>query len=270
MAGAEDNRPRRSRRRPPPSRWSKISLATIGTLVAIATGIVTLRDELFPPDDDGGTSVAVYQQQVGEICDDVNDGYAEVQEGHRAFAKEVRENRSLADLRTAVLAELQGRLDLLGTWNAKLEALDPPSDLEGSQRVAAQAWARNLDRFRVQRAELRKVRDRADFDRAVESLDRTALDRDALRATTELRRLGGAACRLDVRRTPEPVTPKPSRDSPTTPADVTPPLPPPDITPGMPGPPTPPPTTPTAPLCTTPDCGPLPSKLAPEDPSDRP
>lgn len=235
-----------------PSRW-KVALATVGTLVAIATGVLTLRNQLFPPED-GGTPVAVYQQQVGELCDDVNDGYVEVRRGHREFVAEVRDNRTLADLRTAVIAELQGRLDFVADLKVKLEALDPPSSWAVSQRTAVAAWGRNAGRLRQQRGELRMVRDRADFDRAIESLDVDAFDRDALTASSELRRLGGPACRLDERRTPEPVPTPGSRAEPSTPGE--PELPALHVAPPPTAPPVPPPTTDDAPPCRTANCRP--------------
>ena len=52
-----------------PNAW----LATAGTLVAIATGMVSLRNEISPPRDDNViASPGAYEQSVGDVCEDLN------------------------------------------------------------------------------------------------------------------------------------------------------------------------------------------------------
>ena len=57
------------------TRHARIWLGTLSTLIAVATGMFALRDEVFP--GEAGTAAAVslpvYQQQVGRVCDQVND-----------------------------------------------------------------------------------------------------------------------------------------------------------------------------------------------------
>src|SRR3954454_16754751 len=76
----KQTRRKRKQSRPPAdsaqrlTRSAKIWLTTVSTVVAIATGMFTLRDQVFPHAAGTATaeSVVAYQQQVGRVCDEVN------------------------------------------------------------------------------------------------------------------------------------------------------------------------------------------------------
>src|SRR3954451_12875735 len=53
-------------------------LATVSTVVGIATGMFTLRDEVFPQESGtaGAAAEASYRQHVGGVCDELNDADA--------------------------------------------------------------------------------------------------------------------------------------------------------------------------------------------------
>ena len=82
----------RSQFRRHPGVW----LATLSTVVGVATGMFTLRDQVFPRES--GTAVAVsvpaYQQGVGRVCDEVNDNDAYRARNDRAVRRELQRART--------------------------------------------------------------------------------------------------------------------------------------------------------------------------------
>ena len=74
----------RQRPSPPPARpacrsrvvghRAKIWLATISTVVGVATGMFTLRDQVFPSEagSAGAMSASAYEEHVGRLCDELN------------------------------------------------------------------------------------------------------------------------------------------------------------------------------------------------------
>src|SRR4051812_25204333 len=86
---------RRSERRTPPTDRERtplrgrptVWLATISTVVGVATGMFTLRDQVFPRESGTAAAVALpeYQAQVGRVCDELNDD----------DSRRARENRSV-------------------------------------------------------------------------------------------------------------------------------------------------------------------------------
>src|SRR5690349_104823 len=75
----KQKRRKTSRERPAPAqkqslltRRATIWLGTLSTVVGLATGMFTLRDQIFPRESGTAQAGAVYQQAVGRVCEQVN------------------------------------------------------------------------------------------------------------------------------------------------------------------------------------------------------
>lgn len=73
-------------------------LATLSTVVGVATGMFTLRDQVFP--GEGSTASAVnagaYQAHVGRICDEINESEKLRRQGDRKLARQLESARGSA------------------------------------------------------------------------------------------------------------------------------------------------------------------------------
>ena len=79
-------------------RLSRVWLATLSTVVGVATGMFTLRDQLFPSEAGtaGAVSESAYRVKTGQICDEVNSA-------ERARVRELRPlNRRLRRAKTTM------------------------------------------------------------------------------------------------------------------------------------------------------------------------
>src|SRR5215211_2733589 len=80
-------------------------LGTVSTVVAIATGMFTLRDQVFRTES--GTAGAVaessYRVHVGDICDELNEADAARARGDVRLARELKRARTNLAQRDALL-----------------------------------------------------------------------------------------------------------------------------------------------------------------------
>ena len=86
-------------------------MGTAATVVGLATGVLTLKDQLFPPDQPTAQTVAQYQQQVGEVCDRVNAVLDSRVRRARRYEKRLNNGKDLAESRNAMMDEVQNRID---------------------------------------------------------------------------------------------------------------------------------------------------------------
>jgi hypothetical protein len=178
-------------------RHARIWLATLSTVVGVATGMFTLRDQVFPAEAGSASavSVPVYQQQVGKVCDKVNDN-------DRLRARQdgmvrIRLQRAQTTLvqRNALLDGVRSVAARSGAALASFSALAAPRPLATASHDAEAAWNRNLARLRGYAARLDSAGTRAELGAAIDHLAglRPLLAADGVKVSSGLERLGGPA-----------------------------------------------------------------------------
>jgi hypothetical protein len=186
-------------------------------VVAIATGMFTLRDQIFP--HEAGTAAALpvpaYQLQVGRVCDEVNSDEAHRVRKARAIKKRLGVAKTTLEQRDAMLDGVRRTTARSSHAYASLNALEPPGSLAAVGHATEVAWERNLSRLRQYALWLDTARSRSDVLKAVTRLSklRPAIGKDADTLTTGLDQLGGASCRLDNERVVPTYTLPPLRGS---------------------------------------------------------
>lgn len=177
-----------------------VVLATLSTVVGIATGMFTLRDEIFP--QEAGTanaSLGAYQSGVGGICDRVNTAERARARDSRTLRRQLPKQRSTL-LQRNLLLDGVNRSAVAGVdQSSRLSGLAVPEELAGRHATTLAAWTRNLDRVREYGRRLDGAQTRKQLEAAIAYLSRArpALSRDGTMLRAGLVRLGGSACRLD-------------------------------------------------------------------------
>ena len=192
--------PRRRRRRHSITRSAGVWLATLSTVVGIATGMFALRDQVFPRESGRAeASLPVYQESVGEVCSDVNEAERARVRDARRLARRLRVARTAVAQRDALLDSVRLGIAAGGHQLGLLEGLDAPPELAELHRATATAWSRNIALLRVYAHRLDATRDRRQLLGAIEILSRSrpALGRNGVTVRAGLARLGGGRCRLD-------------------------------------------------------------------------
>jgi hypothetical protein len=189
-------------------RNAKVWLATLSTVIALATGMFTLRDQIFPREagNAAAASLPVYQQQVGRVCDQVNHNDSRQVAEARKTRKRVYGAKTTITQRNALLDGVKDTIARSGQTLAAFAALDTPRPLTAAQRNTEAAWNRNLDRLRDYARRLDGAGStRSGLVAAVAHLSklRPAISRDGVKLRSGLDRLGAANC--DLR--PPPVIP---------------------------------------------------------------
>ena len=182
------------------SRHAGVWLATLSTVVGVATGMFTLRDQVFPRE--AGTAVAVsvpaYQQAIGGICDDVNANDRARARSDKTIKRQLQRAKTAISQRNALLDGVRQTTARSGHTLASLTALEPPPPLASTLRGTEAAWNRNLARLRDYAMKLDRAGQRRQLAAAIDHLTtlRPPLARDGDRVRSGLQRLGGANCDL--------------------------------------------------------------------------
>jgi hypothetical protein len=172
-----------------------VALAIVGLVLLLVT-VWPGHDQ--PPDGDQPDLVKVYQSKVVPIC-------TEDREGELAFKHQMEQIQtdlisgdastiySIAKLMTDAIIEEQGRAD-------RLEALDPPSDLEPVQSEAVSMWRRKIAVSRENKDQIEKWAgasggDVLKFAQDLQHLDYTDESRLESQKDVLLRKLGGSGCK---------------------------------------------------------------------------
>jgi hypothetical protein len=200
---------RRRARRPTPQareeptehkRHAAIWLATLSTVVGIATGMFTLRDQVFPRESGSAQAVSssAFQQQVGAVCDDVNADDRRRARQVKAIHKQLRTAKTTTAQRNALLDGQRQTIARSGDALASFSAIETPESLRAADREVKAAWNRNLGRLQSYAERLDRVETRPQLVAALHYLSslRTPLARDGIKLMSGLRRLGGANCDL--------------------------------------------------------------------------
>jgi len=177
-------------------------LGTAATVVGLTTGVLTLKDQVFPPDQPTAQTAAQYQQQVGEVCDRTNAVQSSNLRRARPYKKRLRKAKDLGELRNAVMDEVQNRIDSGGDLRGRLAGLEAPSKkLQVIQDETVANRDKSLSALQAYREELEGVASDTELTRAVGEVDRSSIEKNALQARAQLQRLGGPSCDLEPRKT---------------------------------------------------------------------
>jgi hypothetical protein len=183
------------------SRRSGIWLTTLSTALAVATGMFTLRDQIFPPRESVGApaSVELYEHSVASICSALNHADRARARSARRLATRLPRARSTLAQRNALLDSTKQVLVSSEHQLASFTALDVPGVLMTRQRETAAAWDRIVARLRGYAQRLDAASGQRDLLAVVRTLPRTrtALARDRVTRARGLTNLGGGRCRLD-------------------------------------------------------------------------
>jgi hypothetical protein len=227
MASPKRRNPSRSTRRG--SRRSRahrrspgVWLATLSTVVGVATGMFTLRDQVFPGEagSAGAADESAYRADVGEICDEVNASEAARRRDDRRLAVRLRAAGNTLAQRDALLDAARRSAARSSHALAEFSALKPPAADAAAQRSTTRAWERSLDEVENYVERLDRAAGRPGLLAAVDQLsrERSSLAREGLRVNAGLTRLGKSRCVIDrpkVTRTitlpPDPQARRPAR-----------------------------------------------------------
>ncbi len=174
-------------------------LTTVSTVVAVATGMFTLRDQISPKETGSAqASIALYQQLVGDVCSRLNEAEQNRVKNARALVVRLRGAQTTVALRNALLDSTNQVLQPSEQELGQFEGLDVPSEFKSRADETAAAWGRIVKRLAAYAQSLDAVTTRGDLLAAVETLPatRTALADDGVTRAAGLSRLGSARCTL--------------------------------------------------------------------------
>src|SRR5919197_5997516 len=181
-------------------RNAKVWLATLSTVVGIATGMFTLRDQVFPRE--AGTAVAVpvsvYEQRVGRICDELNNNDRARAREDKTIKRELRTAKTTIAQRNALLDGVRRSIARSGHALAAFAALETPKALAAERDRTQAAWNRNLARLHDYALRLPRSATRSQLLATLDHLAtlRPLLASDGVTLTSGLERLGQANCDL--------------------------------------------------------------------------
>lgn len=140
-----------------------------------------------------------YGQRVSEVCDEVNAADRALARDLVALDGRLRRARSTGLQRDALLDGTHHELSRTIHALTTLDALDPPASLSSAHRSTTAAWHRNVGRIRAYAARLDQASDRPQLRAAIRGLARARprIERDNVRITTGLLRLGEPGCQID-------------------------------------------------------------------------
>jgi hypothetical protein len=192
------------------SRRAGVWLATLSTVVGVATGMFTLRDQVFPQESGtaGAISENAYRADVGEICDELNDADRARRRDDRRLGKELEKARTTLAQRDALLDAARRSSARSSHALAGFAALRPPATDRATHRSTAGVWTQNVERLDAYVARLDQADGRKGLMVAVRRLahDRPAFARDGRQVNTGLKRLGENRCVIDPPVVPKTVT----------------------------------------------------------------
>jgi hypothetical protein len=177
-----------------------IWLATLSTVVGIATGMFTLRDQVFPRESGSAQAVSssAFQSQVGRVCDELNTDDRRRARQIKTIHKQLKRAKTTTAQRNALLDGQRQTIARSGDALASFTALEPPKALRPTHRAVTAVWKRNLARLSEYARRLDRAATRTELLAALEYLLslRTPLAKDGVELMSGLRRLGGAHCDL--------------------------------------------------------------------------
>ena len=169
-------------------------LATLSTVVGIATGMFTLRDEVFPDERrlPSAVDADAYRAHIGRLCDEINTSERARRRDDRKLARELKAARGTLAARDALLDAARRSSARSSHTLAEFAGMQAPRASAAVHRATVVRWRRNVDRVLAYVERLDRAADRKALDAAVDrlSLERSTLARDGLRVNEGLERLG--------------------------------------------------------------------------------
>ncbi|HWT92879.1 MAG TPA: hypothetical protein VN238_07770 [Solirubrobacteraceae bacterium] len=202
-------------------RSAGVALATLSTVVGLATGVITLGDEIFPGGGGEGDEAAVvggpangtgYREAVGAVCDAVN-------EDDEARADQDRDTDRRLDRATTFGAQRDALVDgnhaittRTSATLARFAQLTPPRNAQILHQRAERRWQRTVERLRDEGTAFEDAQTTADLKAALQRLGGAAPGAEADRRAWRdaLTTLGGDACELEPPVDPATLTLPPS------------------------------------------------------------
>jgi len=187
----------RGRFRRHPGVW----LATLSTVVGVATGMFTLRDQVLPRE--AGTAGAVsgptFQRDIGRVCDELNDNDSFRARDEKAIKTGLQQAKTTIAQRNALVDGVRRTASRSAHALASFNALEPPTALAAVRHDTETAWNRHLARLRDYVLTLDRASTRAQLVAALDHLAtlRPAHARDSDKIRSGLGRLGDANCDLE-------------------------------------------------------------------------
>lgn len=187
---------------------STVWLATLSTVVGVATGMFTLRDQVLHP---GGTeaeaSMPEYQRSIDPICDVLNRTESRRPRDVKRLRRELGRATTPLGQRDALMISVRRTLADSDRQLAKFKALHGPEQIGDRHDDTAAAWERNVERLRGHESRLDDAEDQRDIVRAIKTFSRArhVMGRDANTRDTGLERLAGGRC-LDEPQVTAPVS----------------------------------------------------------------
>jgi hypothetical protein len=184
-------------------RYPALWLATLSTVVGVATGMFTLRDQLFPRESGTAAAVSVpaYQQGVGRVCDEVNRNDDDRAREDRESKVRLRVSKTTVGQRNVLVDAARRTASRTAHALASFSGLETPGRLAAVSRTTRAAWEHYLARLREYARALDRVGTRGSLVRALERLADTqpAFGRDSDTVRSGLASLGGENCDLEPR-----------------------------------------------------------------------
>jgi hypothetical protein len=194
---------------------AKIWLATISTVVGVATGMFTLRDQVFPSESSsaGAMSASGYEEHVGRICDEVNTNDRLRAHEDSSLRAGLLRAKTTIDQRNQLLDAARRTIARDGQTLASFTGLTPPKALASVRRDTQVAWNRNLARVRDYALRLDGAGTRAQVVATLVHLStlRPVIAADHVKVAAGLEHLGGAECDLKPQRVTRTFTLPPPR-----------------------------------------------------------
>jgi hypothetical protein len=177
-----------------------VTLGTLSTVIAVATGMFTLRDQIFQRESGSAlASTAAYQLAVGDICSEVNEAAAATTKDNQDLRAALADAKTVTQERNALLTAAKAGAHRAHDGVAALMGIVPSDDGKSVHRATTTAWKRNAHRLDAHAQRLDNATSQRDIQRAMASLSAArpaiAEDRTAVRAGLE--QLGGTECRLE-------------------------------------------------------------------------
>jgi hypothetical protein len=184
-----------------------VVLATLSTVVGLATGMFTLRDQVFPRE--AGTAaavpVSVYEARVGRVCDELNASDRRRAREQKTIRRRLERATTTVSQRNALLDGVRRTVTRSADTLAAFTAIEAPDALAAARVDTIAAWGRNVARVRGYALRLDRSGTRGQLLAALDHLStlRPRLARDGDRIVAGLRHIGADSC--DLR--PPKVTP---------------------------------------------------------------
>jgi hypothetical protein len=182
-----------------PRRRKPVALAALVAVVALATGMFTLRDAVFPSEsDDARASLAGYQRSVAKVCAGLSDAQGDVGAISKRMVSRLRSAKTFAAQRAALLDAARSTTARSAEELAAFEALSSPPSSAARGRATLASWTANQTRLGTFEQRIEGARNVADLRASIRYLTsiKPKLASDGIDVRAGLLNLGGGTCVL--------------------------------------------------------------------------